>query len=349
MSQAMTSAPQTASATAPTAAPAASVADVSPVAASEQSGPQSLDSTEDIAAFLGGETDHQGETAATAQPDQDLDQDGEQGTEAQQDASPADQAAEAVPAPASWPKEEKEAFAKLPPDLQKVINRRETERDAFVKTKGEETAQARQRHDQLLQWTQNNLGTALREAQAAIMAEYADVDMLTLQRENPALFLQVDAEIKSRQARLQEVMRKHQEVTAYQAQENAARQKAFLAEEFKGAKDRLTAVNGPDMDAKAWKVEAEKFMEGLGCPKEHLDGISHAYQLELIAKAMQYDKLKANAASAAQKVAEAPRVMRPAGAGSPVSGTSEKEKAARRALQINPKSTEAIAGLLNYI
>ncbi len=47
---------------------------------------------------------------------------------------------EVVKAPASWTKEEKAAFEKLPPDLKSVVHKRELERDGYLTTQGREVA-----------------------------------------------------------------------------------------------------------------------------------------------------------------------------------------------------------------
>lgn len=51
--------------------------------------------------------------------------------------------AETVLAPASWTKEEREVFAKLDPDAQKIVSRRENERTAHLREKGAEIAPLR--------------------------------------------------------------------------------------------------------------------------------------------------------------------------------------------------------------
>lgn len=54
-----------------------------------------------------------------------------------------DPVVEQVNAPHSWNAEDKAIFATLSPEAQAIINRRETERDAFVRQKGEEVVQVR--------------------------------------------------------------------------------------------------------------------------------------------------------------------------------------------------------------
>jgi hypothetical protein len=51
-----------------------------------------------------------------------------------------DEKPEVVKAPASWTKEEKAAFEKLPPDLKSVVHKRELERDGYLTTQGREVA-----------------------------------------------------------------------------------------------------------------------------------------------------------------------------------------------------------------
>ncbi len=49
-----------------------------------------------------------------------------------------------IAAPASWKDEEKAIFADLPPDVQKVVARREADREKFIQQKSQEAAQTRQ-------------------------------------------------------------------------------------------------------------------------------------------------------------------------------------------------------------
>lgn len=56
-----------------------------------------------------------------------------------------------IAAPTSWDAESKAAFAKLPPELQKVVAKRESDRDGFVSKSGEELANYRKRYDALEQ------------------------------------------------------------------------------------------------------------------------------------------------------------------------------------------------------
>jgi hypothetical protein len=51
-----------------------------------------------------------------------------------------DEKPEVVKAPASWTKEEKAAFEKLPSDLKSVVHKRELERDGYLTTQGREVA-----------------------------------------------------------------------------------------------------------------------------------------------------------------------------------------------------------------
>jgi hypothetical protein len=56
---------------------------------------------------------------------------------------PEEPEAPAIQPPASWSKEDKAAFAAMPPEAQEIVTRRETERDRFLQSKAQEAAQTR--------------------------------------------------------------------------------------------------------------------------------------------------------------------------------------------------------------
>lgn len=64
--------------------------------------------------------------------------------EIEAEAEPEEPVAPPLEAPNSWKAEEKEAFAKLPREVQEVVTRREAERERFVQHKAQEAAQVRQ-------------------------------------------------------------------------------------------------------------------------------------------------------------------------------------------------------------
>lgn len=86
--------------------------------------------------------------AAAASSQQDKQKDSPTSQADNKDAA-ADKATAPAVAPASWDAESKAAFAKLPPEMQKTIAKRESERDGFVTKSGEELATYRKRFDGL--------------------------------------------------------------------------------------------------------------------------------------------------------------------------------------------------------
>lgn len=87
----------------------------------------------------------------------------------------------AIDPPASWKADAKEAFAALPPELQKVVSEREAQREAFVQTKAQEAASTRQ--------TVENEARAVIAQQSQQMAQELQqyASMMTPERPDPAM------------------------------------------------------------------------------------------------------------------------------------------------------------------
>ncbi len=326
---------------APTDMSVTATADVPESGASESF--DSFDSTDDIAAFLDAEDSHpEGATADDAQSQDDPGQDAsaEEGGE--------ETAAEAIPAPASWGKDVHEIFAKLPAELQKTIARREADRETFVQTKGQEAAYAKAEHQKLLGYAQGQLAQAIQRAQLAIEGEFAGIDMATLKQQDPNLYLRLEGMREQRLAAVADALRGQQELAAYAQQERQKEHSRALAAEITAAKPRVLEIIGKDKNPREWRDNAVKYLEGLGAPQEHINGLTHSYQVELVAKAMKYDEMSKQAANAEKKIAEAAKVLKPGGVGGD-GGTSTKQKAAWDTLRKNPKSNDAIVGLLNAL
>jgi len=86
--------------------------------------------------------------------------------------------------PAAWSAEEKAEFAKLPPELQRSIARRETERETAFFGKTNELAEQRKRFDRLEQvigarrehWLKSGMDEATAVGQLIVLADMADRD-----------------------------------------------------------------------------------------------------------------------------------------------------------------------------
>jgi hypothetical protein len=109
----------------------------------------------------------------------------------------------------------------------------------------------------------------------------------------------------------------------------------------------VRALVGAGYEGKKFAGELAQYLTSQGVPAEAVNGLSRGYELTLAAKAMLYDRLAANRAAAAKKVAEAPKVQAPAGKQGGDGG--ERLKKAMSVLKAHPSSTDAIAGVFENL
>lgn len=335
--------------TAPTAEASPGPAPLAEAPASE-SGPgldHSLDDADSIVAALEAKetADQQAASPAEAQPEET-----EEPSEAEEPATTAEdeappEAAEA--APSSWGKDAQEVFAKLPPEIKAEVVKRETEREAFVNRKAQEAAQSRKEAAALHGYATQELSQVLGMASAAIEGEFSGIDWPALKQQDPALATRLEGMRQERLAAVERAM-EHQRIL------QEAGQRKYLADldghlraEAQNAIGKIGAIVGDGFESGQWKNEAAQYLTGMGAPPEHINGLSHTYQLELVAKAMQYDRMKKDAAAAQAKIADAPKVMAPKGGGAAETGGAQK-KAAMDRLRRDPNSLEAVVEALKY-
>lgn len=160
----------------------------------------------------------------------------------------------AIDPPASWTAEAKERFAKLPPDLQRYVAERESERDKGINSRLSEAAESRKKADAELQATAQERQRLAQTLQALsqyaqtmdpVLAEGSKTDWVKLAQEDPAVYVQKHAEYQQRVAVMQAVMAEQSRI----AQQHYA--------ESKAAHDKKLAELIPDF-ADAAKAKAKK-------------------------------------------------------------------------------------------
>lgn len=301
-----------------TAAPAEDVADV----ASEG---QEFD-VDDVAKVLDDEEEQEQQPAEESQQPE------------QQQAQP-----EQIAPPVSWSKADQEIFNSLPDNAKQIIARRERERDGFLSMKAQETAQARHDHDALMQYAQQAIENALAQAEMAIEGDFYGIDREELAISNPELAIKINALYSQRERKLADAMQRLNELREYHQQVYKQREQSFIQEQAKGLTEKIGSIVGEGFAPKEWKQQAINYLSSLGVPKEHINGITHSYQVELIAKAMKYDEMKNAASKAKQMVPEAPNVMKT----TRTAAEENNAKKAWKAFKNNPDSTDALASVLD--
>jgi hypothetical protein len=214
------------------------------------------------------------------------------------------------------------------------------EKKAMADLKARQEAFAVQANAQLQQ--------ALTTMQQVIEGEFRQVDWNGLAASDPASYVQLQRMYNDRMAAVQGIQqgiaRQVQAMQQQRAQEEAQR----LHTEFDAVLPEIKAMVGAGFEGKKFAAEVADYLAKQGFPAEAINGISRGHELKTAVKAMLYDKLSAQRAKAAAKVAEAPKVSQPRGSAKDTSG-SDRLKKAMSYLAKNPNSTDAAAAVFENL
>lgn len=214
----------------------------------------------------------------------------------------------AIEAPTSWNADAKERFKALPPDLQKYVVERESERDRGLSKTQQETAEARKAAEverQAVQQERQALAQRLTaqigyiETMDTVIAEGRKTDWAKLWRENAPEAGAKWFEYQQREAGLKQQVALREDLQQRMAQDALRRADEALAEklDFWKDKDKRTA----------FQSDLRKFLSSEGYGPEEISAVSDARAVSMARKAMLYDQLMAQQATiAAKKVAPTP-------------------------------------------
>jgi hypothetical protein len=213
----------------------------------------------------------------------------------------------AIAAPASWTRDEQEAFTKLPPALQQTISRRESQREAVLTQRSQEAAEARRSYDgerqaavalrqEYLQGLQKMLTLAVPEAQA-----FSNVDWVALAQQNPAESVRLQAMREDLRNRLGAIEGQFQQQQAQLSQYQQQQLGEVVAKEHQALNEKMPDYGDQVKGAQLRKDLSTYLAERGGfTPQE----ISTAYDHRMVViatKAMLYDRQISAAASADTK------------------------------------------------
>jgi hypothetical protein len=214
------------------------------------------------------------------------------------------------------------------------------ERKAMADLKAQQEQFAIQANAQLQQ--------ALTTMQQVIEGEFRQVDWQNLAQTDPASYVQLQQMYNSRIAAVQQIQQGiARQVQVYQ-QQRAQEEAQRLHSEFNTVLPEIKAMVGAGFEGKKFAAEVADYLAKQGFPAEAINGISRGHELKTAVKAMLYDKLSAQRAKAAAKVAEAPKVSQPRGTAKDTSG-SDRLKKAMSYLAKNPNSTDAAAAVFENL
>ena len=240
-----------------------------------------------------------------------------------------------IAAPKSWPAEMRDSFAKLPPDLQRVIADRENERDAAFNRQVNEAADKRRAADAELQAAATerrnylaNLNQLIEGLARQTAGEFADIrtpeDLETLATTDPQRYLRWQARRDALQAAAAEQAAIADRVNA----EQMRRQQSWMAEQ----RTKLLAAMPELADAakaKEFVTESTAYLRDRGFTDQEIGlTLDHRYAA-VIRDALAHRKAQqATKTAAEKKLATAPRLQRPGGARDSRGSRSPQEKAA---------------------
>lgn len=250
--------------------------------------------------------EHDTPTGEPAGPDESPATSDDAGT-AEPDASPA------IEPPASWASDDKEAFSKLPPDLQQRIAAREAERERAVSQSQRDAAEQRKAAEaekaqiqlERQQYAQR-LQSFIPQLHQAIQGKYANVDWNKLASEDPAQWAALKQQFETDSLRLRVAENEARRVQDQQKQEYEKRVADFVSEQ----KAEL-ARKRPELAKPEAVQKLHKFLTDEGFTAEDINQLVDHRTFLIVHDAMRFREAQAARAVAADKARVVPKVQRP--------------------------------------
>lgn len=215
----------------------------------------------------------------------------------------------------------------------------------------EEAAALRKQYEaqaQEVQQRQSQLQQALDHytQQLQALSQHEQPDWETLLRENPSEYLKQKHLFDQRQSQLQQAQAAQAYLYQQQQAESAAQQEAFLEQQSKLLMDMIPEWKNADT-AKSERAELRKFLAGAGFDDDTIANVRDARAVNIMRKAMLYDKLVQNQQPTLKKAAKAaPRVERPGLVGSGNDAVTQAKARAIKTGSMNDAAA-AFAAILN--
>ena len=261
-----------------------------------------------------------------------------------------------IAAPKSWPAEMREQFAQLPPDLQRVIADRETERDAAFNRQVNEAAQKRRAAEAELQAASTErrqylagLSAVIGELANQTASEFAEIrttaDLEKLASEDPARYLRW-------QARREAILAAQAEADALAERERRDQEqhfKGYLDEQRRLLLDKMPELRDPKT-VKAIMTEGTAYLKEIGFTDQEIVNVVDHRMTLVIRDALAYRQGRAAARTAAEKkVVGVPKVQKPGAGTDRKAERSERDKAAMTRIARHGTTDEQAAALTRLL
>ena len=304
--------------------------------------PSPLESVDDIVSALDGDDnaagDNSGENAP--KPDNRPDDAGQNGEgEGQgQPAAPTEPAE--VPMPEGF---SADTWGKLAPEARSAVHAMAEAHAQAIAQERQTVLSERADRDSQINAAATLLGQANQLIEAIVNAEYSGIDWQALSEQNPTEYIRMAREMQKRTDAVQALGARIRQTAQAVAAKRAQEYQQNLSAEYQTVEPKIRALIGDGYDGKTYTAEVYQYMKDAGIPDKAINSLSKGYELELVTKAMLYDKMGKARAAAAQKVAEAPKVQAPSGVRD---DTASVQKQAFARFYKYPNSTDALAAAL---
>lgn len=260
--------------------------------------------------------------------------------------------------PRSWTKEEKEAFASLPRDIQESLSERERARRADIDrrlneaAKKEQAAQAREAAaEQARQSYEDQLPNLMHAINAQMNQQFGEIqtweDVQQMAAEDPVRYSQWQAMREQQQAVAQHM----QATQARQQQEESEKKRRFFIEQTQLFSEAAPEFADPKQ-APALQSQMVETLEDVGFSRDEISNAwttggsipvhDHRFQL-LVRDAMKYRTAKKTVTKAPRKQTPAPKVQRPGPASTKQEEKSEHIKTLEARLSRTGSRRDALA------
>ena len=258
--------------------------------------------------------------------------------------------------PKSWPSEMRAHFAKLPPDLQKVIADRENERDATFNRQVNEAAEKRRAAEAELQAASTerrqylaSLSAVIGELAKQTAGEFADIrstaDLEKLANDDPGRYLRW-------QARRDALLAAQAEADALQERERTemeGRSREYLAQQRKLLLEKFPEVADP-VKARAISAESTGYLRDLGFSDQEIGQVADHRMMLVVRDAVAHRKSqKAAKTAAGKKLVGVPKVQKPGGGSDAKAEKGRQDKAAMTRIARYGTTDEQAAALTRLL
>lgn len=250
-----------------------------------------------------------------------------------------------IPQPEGW---EEAMWKGLTPEVQNHINSRIQEHAKALAAAEQAQVELRAKQEEYTIKTNSEMQQALTTMKQVIEGEYGQINWQELAQNDPASYVRLQQMYGARMQAIQQIQRNiTAQAQAYQQERAQAEQKA-LNNEYNVVLPEIKAMIGSSFNSKSYAAEIANYMVGQGVPREVVNNVSKGYELKFVTKAMLYDKMMAQRAAAAQKVAQAPKVTAPAGQTMAEANSGKRGKALAN-LNNHPDSVDALTALFEVL